>query len=145
MRRLSECLTASERRRIFFCKIGTLRTYSHRKKRTSFRRIFPIAASKYLDGRKPACEIFSYSRKNMLENPHTYPMRTSSNPKTKIADSRRFRNCPTSERNRSAQKRKKEFRSYQRKRVNGKLYAHLVLRRLHRSDPRGRKPLGGGI
>ena len=55
-----------------------LRTRLHKHMRMSFRQILPQTALKILAGRKPACGFCLLCNKIMLENPHTFLMKTGS-------------------------------------------------------------------
>ena len=55
-----------------------LRARVHRRLSTSFRQILLYTALKILAIRKYACKFLPCLQKNLLENPHIFPMNTSS-------------------------------------------------------------------
>lgn len=59
-----------------------IRTCLHKIMRTSFRQILPLTASKILAIRQYACGFFPCNRQNLLENLHTYLMKTGSKEQT---------------------------------------------------------------
>ena len=61
---------------------GMLRARVHRRLSTSFRQILLHTALKILAIRKYACKFLPCLQKNLLENPHIFPMNTSSDPGT---------------------------------------------------------------
>ena len=58
--------------------IRALRARVHRRLSTSFRQILLHTALKILAIRKYACKFLPCLQKNLLENPHIFPMNTSS-------------------------------------------------------------------
>ena len=61
-----------------FYSIGGFRARVHRRLSTSFRQILLHTALKILAIRKYACKFLPCLQKNLLENPHIFPMNTSS-------------------------------------------------------------------
>ncbi|CDE12597.1 hypothetical protein [Ruminococcus sp. CAG:330] len=72
---LKQVLSASRNSTLMF---GILRARVHRRLSTSFRQILLHTALKILAIRKYACKFLPCLQKNLLENPHIFPMNTSS-------------------------------------------------------------------
>ena len=72
---LKQVLSASRNNTLMF---GILRARVHRRLSTSFRQILLHTALKILAIRKYACKFLPCLQKNLLENPHIFPMNTSS-------------------------------------------------------------------
>ena len=63
---------------IIWKQTNTVRARVHRRLSTSFRQILLHTALKILAIRKYACKFLPCLQKNLLENPHIFPMNTSS-------------------------------------------------------------------
>ncbi len=80
-----------------FCDVFHIRTRLHKRIQVSFRQILLHTALKIFAIRKYACKFLPCLQKNLLENPHIFPMNTSSKTKRTVENipPECFQNCST--------------------------------------------------